>query len=263
MSITMTQRDFAAGLLDPTHIPLVVRVAAGIDPARRFVVHRNNVMVALVDALASTFPVTRALVGADFFADMARDYVRIDPPRSPVIADYGEDFGSFIAMHAPAAGVPYLADMARLEHLRMQAYHAADAIALAPDAYTALLAAPQRLVHARLRLQPACRWLSSQYAVFSLWSAHQHADADRDAALAALDTNSAEDVLVIRPQWDVQLIALPAGGIAWLDALRDGVALGDALACAVEANVDARPDALFALLLQHGLATAIDCPKEH
>ena len=248
---------FASALLEPAQIP--AGLCNGADGAAgRFGVHRNNMMVALVDALAVAFPVTRELVGGDFFAAMARDYVRIDPPRSPVMSAYGAGFADFIARHAAVAGVAYLSDVARLERLRSEAFHAADADTLDSRQWNALLVDPARLASTRVLLQPACRWLSTAHPVLSIWQAHQHADAQRDAMLAALDLGIGEDVLVHRPQWDVQQVALPVGGIDWLDALHTGATLGEGLQRACAISPEASPDQLFALLLQHGLVAAIE-----
>ena len=248
------QDTFAIALLDPLQVP--AGLCNGRDAARRFSVHRNNMMVSLVDALASTFPVTRALVGADFFDAMARDYVRVDPPRSPMLTAYGATFADFIAAHAPAAGIAYVADVARLERLRVEAFHAADADPLEQADWHALLGDPARLATARVQLQPACRWLSSAHPVLSIWQAHQCADTQRDAMLATLDLHAGEDLLVHRPQWEVQQLALPAGGIAWLDALHAGASFGEALQRTGSEQPQASPDRLLALLLQHGLVTA-------
>ena len=262
MSAGMPMQDgFARALLDPLQVPAGLRLDQGA--ARRFAVHRNNMMVALVDALAAAFPVTRALVGEDFFGGMARDYVRIDPPRSPIVSEHGAGFADFIASHAPAAGIAYLADVARLERLRIEAFNAADADALGHAQWAALLGDPVRLASTRVHLQPACRWLSSAHPVLSIWQAHQLDDAQRDRALASLDLDSGEDVLVHRPQWDVHQDALPAGGIAWLDALRAGATLGDALQRTHTRHPHASPDLLFALLLQHGLVTATPFEQDH
>lgn len=255
------QGGFASALLDPAR--QLVGLGDGQDVARGLAVHRNNMMVALVDALASTFPVVRTLVGEAFFATMARDFVRGDPPRSPIIAAYGEGFADFIADYAPAAGVVYLADLARLERLRGEAFNAADAQAIDVARWTALLADNDRLAKMRVRLQPACRWLSSAHPVLSIWQAHQHgADAPRDAALAALDVTIGEDVLVHRPQWDVQQVLLPAAGIAWLESLRAGATLGDALHVASVNAPSTAPDQLFALLLQHGLVASMTFQRD-
>jgi len=62
------QADFAQRLLKPDlPCPSGLKTWNGSDPAPRFAVYRNNVVVSLVDALAQTFPVTQALVGEAFF----------------------------------------------------------------------------------------------------------------------------------------------------------------------------------------------------
>jgi hypothetical protein len=100
------------------------------------------------------------------------------------MAHYGAGFADFIANFPPAAGLPYLADMARLECLYVQVYHAAD------DA-------------------PAMRVLHSRYAVASLWAAHQAAhQAEVDAALARVDPNLAESALVLRENLDVLVMRI-------------------------------------------------------
>lgn len=255
------QDAFVSALLDPTQLP--AGLCNGQVAASRFAVHRNNMMTALVDGLAATFPVTRALVGEACFAGMACEYVRCDPPRSPILGAYGSGFADFIAGHTSVAGIGYLADVARLERMRSEAFHAADAEPLDLAQWQALLGDPERLATTRVHLQPACRWLSSAHPVLSIWEAHQQADSRRDAVLVALDLHAGEDVLVHRPQWDVQQVSLPAGGIAWLDALHAGVSLAEALQCTGTQHPHASNDLLFALLLQHGLVTAIASDKDH
>ena len=94
------QKRFAAALLDRSKpVPEGIRSR----PRRRFAVYRNNVHVSLIEALATRFPVCRALTGDEFFRAMARDFVTARPPRSPVLMTYGDDFGDFIDGFAPAA----------------------------------------------------------------------------------------------------------------------------------------------------------------
>jgi len=141
-------REFAAALQVPTlSVPSALKGGGGHDAERRFAVHRNNFVVGLVDALAESFPVTQALVGQAFFRGMARERVLADPPRSPLLTDYALGFADFVAGFAPAAVVPYLADVARIEALRIQAYHAADAVPLPGAAYEGLLADPEQHFH--------------------------------------------------------------------------------------------------------------------
>ncbi len=237
----------AASILDPQVAPPAINSRNAVDRERRFDVYRNNVVASLVNALATTFPVVKALVGDEFFRGMARIYVAEAPPHSRVVADHGGSFSAFIAGFAPAAGLPYLADVAKAEWLQLSAYHAADAVPVAREDYQTLLADPERLSRLRVALHPACRWMSSQFAVASLWHVHQTLQPD----LSTLDLEQPQDLLIARPFFDVQVIALPPGGAAWLDDLSRGDTLADAFAANVEARNIPR---LLALQIDHGLA---------
>ena len=110
------QQAIAAALLDPAHpCPPGLTAWNGSDPARRFAVYRNNVIVSLIDALADTFAVTQELVGEAFFRAMAREFAYANPPTSPLLAFYGDTLPDYIEHFPPAASVPYLADVARLD----------------------------------------------------------------------------------------------------------------------------------------------------
>lgn len=263
MNATVFQQEFAAALLAPAgRVPEGIKTAASPDPQRRFAVHRNTVVVSLVDALAETFPVCQALVGERFFRAMARERVLADPPRAPMLTDYAQGFPAFVAGFAPAARVPYLADVARIEALRVRAYHAADLSPVSEARYHELLAAPEALAAARVSLHPAGHWLRSRHAAYSIWQAHQGLADLSAAVLDGVDVDRAEDVLVVRPALEVVVIALPRGAIAFLDALRDQRTLAAAFTAAQTAVDDLDSGALFALLIQHGLAVVVDTTPE-
>lgn len=263
MIATVSQQEFAAALLLPSRrVPAGIRGDGRPDHERRFAVHRNNVVVGLVDALAETFPVCQALVGEQFFRAMARERVLADPPRSPVLTDYAQGFPDFVAGFAPAASVPYLADVARIEALRVHAYHAADVSPVSEARYHELVAAPEALAAARVSLHPASHWLRSGYAAHSIWLAHQGLEDLSGADLDGIDVDHAEDVLVVRPAFEVVVTSLPHGAIEFLDALRSGQPVASAFnaAQAVADGIDR--GALFSLLIQHGLAVVVDTTPE-
>lgn len=244
--------DFSAVLLAPTFgCPPGLKTWNGSDPARRFAVYRNNVIVSLVDALADGYPVVQALVGEAFFRAMAGEFVRRSPPRSPVLAWYGEGFAEFIAGFEPAAGLPYLADVARLEWLRIEAWHAADAPALSSSELTALLADAARLPAARFVLHPALRVLRSAHPVASLWAAHQ-AD-DPATELAAIDMHRAEAALLVRPELGVEIIPIEAGAADFVARLQAGQPF--AAAAGTDETFDLT--ATLGLLIRHGALTGI------
>jgi hypothetical protein len=255
------QAGFASALLDPGRpAPAGLRAWNGSDPAARFAVYRNNVVVSLVAALAETFPVVRALVGKDFFDAMARVFVATQPPRSPVLAEYGADLPGFIAGFAPAASLPYLSDVARLEYARVRAFHAADAPTLDATQLAARLAQPERLPGARLSLHPAVQAIVSAHAVTSLWAAHQGL---RD--LADVDPAQPEAALVLREDDDAAVIPLPHAAAAFVLALQRGQTLAEAAgaACAPAADSHAFDlPAALALLIAHGALSSWHFPED-
>lgn len=243
---------FAAALLDPdVAVPAGLTAWNGADPMRRFAVYRNNVTTALTGVLADSFPVTQQLVGEDFFCAMARVFLRAHPPRSPLLHEYGHDFPAFVAQFEPARQVPYLADMARLEWLRLAALHAADAPVLAADDIAPLLADPAALPGLRLALHPAAAVLQSAHAVVSLWGAHHGV-----GALAEVDPYAAESALVLRPMLEVLVLRLPPGGGIFAAALAAETTLGEAAAAAsADPSFDLAEN--LALLIRHGALGAL------
>ena len=122
------ETSFADALLNADQpIPGGISAHNAAVPARRFAVYRNNVVMGLGKALKNRFPVVEKIVGEEFFAAMARVFALKQPPRSPLLATYGDEFAAFIATFEPARELPYLADVARLEAARTHSYHAADA----------------------------------------------------------------------------------------------------------------------------------------
>lgn len=250
MNAAKLPEHFAAALLDPALAPPAGLCSwNGSDPAQRFGVYRNNVAASLVEALADSFPVVQALVGAEFFRAMAHEFVRTSPPASPVLACYGEDIPDFVATFTPAATVPYLGDVARLEYARVLAFHAADAAPVPAPELAALLADPHRLPGLRLQLSPSLRLLRSDWAIASLWAAHQVGAQQADDMLAKIDPAIGENVLVVRCRWEVEVRVLAAGDCRFLEELLAGRALIEA-SMAVADFPDFDLAAALALLLR-------------
>lgn len=250
-ALARAQQGFADALLDPSR-PLPAGLVAwnGSDPAHRFAVYRNNVVVSLRSALADTFPVVRAIAGEELFNELARRHIRAEPPRSPVLTQYGDGFADWLASCELAAHLPWLSDLARLERARVRAFHAADAPRLATDAIAAHLAAPARLPTARLELQPSLHVVESAFAIVSLWAAHQGAAPAQEVLPTVLPTQS-EAALVLRIDDEVAVLRIAPAAAAFVRRLRQGLPLGVA---AADATLDL--GAALALLIRHGALCA-------
>jgi hypothetical protein len=247
------QQRFADALLDPEQpCPPGLTTWNGSDPARRFAVYRNNVIVSLVDALADTFAVTQELVGETFFRAMARVFAYANPPTSRLLAFYGEAFPDFVGRFPPAAGVPYLADVARLEFLRVRACHVADVAPVRTEDFAAVLADADNLPHLNLSLHPSLAVFDSTAAVVSLWAAHQGL-----GDLATVVPDVPETALVVRDGLDVEVSEISRAAGVFIEALQRGETLGSAMVSAQAVDPDFDAAMPLALLIQKSAITAL------
>jgi Putative DNA-binding domain len=235
---------FAAALLDPDRpVPAGLTDPAGRPAGRRFSVYRNNVVASLCEALATGFPALHRQLGDEAVRALAGIFVRAHPPASPLLMFYGAALPGFLERFRPLADRPWLADLARLELALRESYHAADAAALDAAAMSALPTG--RLLAARFRVAPALQLLRSGWPVLDLWRADGPLRPERRA----------QDILILRPVFDPEPHLLPPGSAAFVDALRAGQSLGDAMEAA-------GPDHPFAetwtRLLTGGALTAIE-----
>lgn len=245
------QTDFTSALLNPDMpVPEGIIRPDGILATKRFDVYRNNVVTSLIDALGTAFPVIKKLVGEKFFNAVAGVYVRAHPPSSPLIMFYGESFASFLEGFGPAQQLPYLPDVARMEHARRIAYHAADDEIVDPDALSAI--APDTLGKVRFGFHASARVISSPHPIFSIWRINSTDDQTSVVARA-------EDVLIARPQEDVEMRLLPPGGARFLTELQDGATLEEAASAATaltpEFDLSANLGGIFAARILSTITT--------
>jgi hypothetical protein len=206
------------------------------------------VVASLVKALGVRFPATSRIVGEEFFNAMARVFVTAHPPRSPLLMTYGNDFPDFIADFEPAAELPYLADVARLEAARTRAYYAADAEPVDPNLLRSI--APETLGGMRFVLHPSAEVVRSRHPIVTIWAMNSG-----EKELGPIADWRPEDALIARPRLDVEVRSLPAGGAAFLTALIGGATLADAVAAAAAEDAEFDLAANLAGLIGAGLVT--------
>ena len=172
-----------------------------------------------------------------------------------MLAHYDAPFPSFVAAFEPARALACLADVAQLEWLRVQAYHAADAQPLAPERIARALAEPACLPAARMTLHPSAATLASRYAIVSLSAAHQGI-----GELGDVDPHCAERALVLRSALEVDVLRLDPGAASFVASLARGSAFGEAAAeaCAAHATFDFA--ATLAILIRAGAIIDLHLP---
>lgn len=216
-----------------------------------FAVYRNTVMKGCIDALHANYPAVARLVGDEWFRAAAADYVRAHWPRDVRLMLYGEDFACYLADFAPAAELPYLPDVARLDRAWSEAHGAADAPALqAAD----LAAVPEHALSAlTLTPHPAARWRwFAGGPMHTLWSRNRRAEPMPPELVWA-----AEGALLTRPHGAVQDAPATRAACAFLDACAARQSLPQAVAAALLAEPDTNVSALLARLLAAGALCAI------
>ncbi|MBI1204195.1 MAG: DUF2063 domain-containing protein [Rhodopseudomonas sp.] len=251
------QSHFADALLNADRpVPDAVTSHSARMPQKRFAVYRNNVVAGLISALRAQFPASERIVGDEFFADMARVYIDTEPPRSPILTNYGDGFADFVANFAPAADIAYLADVVRLEAARTRAYHAADAVPLAPSRWQEV--DPLTLSDIRVALHPSINILRSVHPIVTIWAMNCG-----EAELSSIETWTGEDAVIARPGHDVIVRRLPPGGAAFLAALSTNATLGDAVQAGAADHPAFDLAANLAGLIGADLATEISVTPIH
>ncbi len=238
------QDAFAAALGADVSAPQMASLAA--QPG--FIVYRNTVMKGCVDALLANYPAVARLVGDEWFRAAAAFFARDHLPVRPALVEYGDEFPDFLAAFEPAAELPYLADVARVERLWTEAHIAGDEEALAAGALASVSA--DRMACAVLRPHASARWAwFAGQPIFSIWRCNRDGADPGDLQTLAW---RAEGVLLVRPGGSVQALELGAGGCAFMDACAVGSRLSDAGVAALDAEPQVDLAALLAQLLRAG-----------
>ncbi len=283
-SLRDLQRHFAEAMLAPDGTAPAFATPDPADAAERIAIYRHAWTANCRHALRASYPVVLRLVGEPFFDAAADAFARALPSRSGDLNAWGDAFGDFLAGYPHAAGLPYLADVARLEWAVDEAQRAADTLVAPEDVLAApgdvlpapedvlvtpknvpaapedLLAAltaalPERLPEARLRLDPSCRLVASAYPVLHIWQANQpgHRDDDR------VDLDEGGDTLLVRRDADGVSIARTAAGLhALLAAFAAGANFGAALDAAQRADAAFDLGAALRTAIASGIIAAVD-----
>lgn len=177
-------------------------------------IYRNSIFGGLLKSLSEIYPVTRRLVGKDFFDALCLRYIARTPSTRPDINFYGQTLADFTAGFPPAMSLPYLADVMRLEwawHWALQSN----------DSETSNLATLTRmdgetLANVVLILPDSATLVTSAFPVLTIWQANQP-EQDNDTPI---DLNQgSQDILVWRNKLQLCMDLLDSGMVDFLQAI--------------------------------------------
>lgn len=216
------QEAFARAVLDGDPDPVAAFIEPGGEEAkRRLAIYGRAVTANLVGALRGAHPVVLRLVGDAYFHEAASRYARADPPRSGDLNRFGSGFGAFLEGYEPAAAMPWLADVARLEWACHEASMAGDG---EPLDFEALAHVPlEAQGELRFSFHPSVSVVKSAWPILAIWEANQpdrEGTPDRDVGK--------DTVLVWRESGTVRAVALSAREVAFIEALASGLGLDEA-----------------------------------
>lgn len=220
-----------------------------------FAVYRNTVFKGCVDALQANFPAVARLVGEPWFRSAAAAYVREHAPADARLVHYGADFPAFLEGFGPARDLPYLAEVARLDALWVQAHTARDDVSIDAAAVAALSA--EALGQAILRPHATARWVAfDTMPAFTIWRANREGrDVPGDLVWQG------ERAWLLRAFGEVTWMPLSAAGYAFLDACAEGRPFDAAAACALDAQPDAALGNVVGELLAAGTFSAVETAR--
>lgn len=215
-----------------------------------FSVYRNTVIKGCVDALCDNFPAVERLVGIEWLQAAAAVYAQQAPPSDARLICYGATFPDFLQSFGPARELPYLADVARLDRLWLEAY-------IAPPSPCLLLAdlagkSAEELAPCVLRPRACVRWRwFPEQPIYTFWRYNREERQLPDDILWR-----GEGALLLGHSTGVTWQPLEVGACTFLDACAGGHDLEHASARAL----DAQPDLDFGALLGQLLSASVFLP---
>lgn len=253
---TRTMLDHPDAVARPD--PLLAKLFAGNEVIlpERLKIYRNNIVASLTKAMQATYPLIEKLTGADFAAGLFRSFALAHPPGEACLARYGAGLDDFIGDFSPAGGLPYLADIARLEWAMNEAYHAPDDKPLTP---AALQNMPQNeLADTVFPLRTSVRILESRWPLTAIRDFCLKENRDKSETL---DINQGGcRVMVYRPDLRVNIVPLDPAEYVFLQAIEAQNTLGNVL----EATLKPFPGFDFQGVLQkHLTLETFSAPPEN
>ena len=188
-----------ADAVDPELLALVSD-RGGLGAAQRLDIYADMYRTRLVDVLREDFPRVLAILGDEEFRVLACRYLVRHPSTHPSVRYVGHRFAEFLV--GEIGGLPFLADLARLEWARVEVFDAPDADPLRLSDLESLPASDWPTL--RLRPIPACLVVECAWPAHEIWAAAAN-PVPGQAGAGRRDTST---IRVWREGWSVSHAAM-------------------------------------------------------
>ncbi len=221
----------------------------------RLNIYQDGVYSTCVSVLMNNHPLLKDLVGDDFLRYMAIEFAKNNLPTSGYLNEYGLNFPDFIYKFKPAAGLPYLYDIARIDRGWNHAYHADDVPHLDPQSLHDV--SPADYAFLKMTMHPSVTFVKSDYPIWQIYqyilknrggddtqlrseitpNAAKDPDAlpekaeeqDNTSDIPPPDMNTGgENVVILRDNLMVKVYPLDEDNFQFLVNLRDKKTIGEA-----------------------------------
>lgn len=136
----------------------------------RLDIFANNRTFGHLDFLASIYPITKQLLGEDFFDAITKDFISTSEQSGGNRHEYGSDFGQFLNQNPKLDSFAYIGGIAAIEWAHFTANLAEDAVAISLGEISAKLEAGDIF---GLALHPSTTIINCQFNALEIWQAHQ------------------------------------------------------------------------------------------
>jgi len=192
----------------------------GTPGVERLSVYAGGYLVRLEEALTEVYEAIRHIVGATAFTELSRAYAVSSPSHDYNLSFIGRHLPEWLERSPLRAELPFLPDLARLEWLVCQAFHAFEEPPLDPRRLSQL--SLEDWERARLVFQPSVGLAASAWPILDLWAARTRPRAEINLDLV----NRPQRVLVFRQGVQVRGELVDERRYALLQGLLAGRPLG-------------------------------------
>jgi hypothetical protein len=158
--------EISAHVLGTNRVPVETRLG----------IYGDAYKARLSEALEASFPVLAQLLGEHDFQELASRYVSGHESTFFSIRYYGDRMAEFLATHPQYAKAPLLCELARWEWAMAEAFDAADADPIGPEAFGQI--SPEEWEQLRFEWHPSVQVLHLEWNVPQIWKTVTEGPAD-------------------------------------------------------------------------------------
>lgn len=228
MSIQTIQQAFFDNVYgnDATTLQTLIQSQPHFTANQRTAVYYTNTHESLKETLSNTYPVCEALVGKDYFAQLATHHVKQKASKARNLNLYGEDFtdtlAALVITHKELRHLDYLPAVAELEWLLHRTYYAKNRTAFD---FTALVKLTTEQQHALcFTLADDIQLMDTPFAALAIWQAHQ----DKTFSFDIQNVQHAPSFIVIqRKRFSPDAVLVDKNTYALLTAIQAGKTISE------------------------------------